>query len=205
MQHAYNHFGSNNLVFAIIEIVKYKTELLNREQFWIDYYDPEYNLCEEAHAPYGCIRSVETRMKISKSLTGRPGTRLGMKAKESTKRKISEYVKAHPISYWKGKKRYPETLAKVSKSLKGKIPWNKGKKGLYHATDETKKKISLSQKGKNFTRGFFKGMVAWNKGLHTGIPPWNKGKKASPESLIKQGISMKKAWERKGHSHWRNN
>lgn len=36
-----------------------------------------------------------------------------------------------------------ETKKKISESLKGNIPWNKGLKGVYKATEETKKKMSL--------------------------------------------------------------
>ena len=53
----------------------------------------------------------------------------------------------------KGYKREPyskEWRDNISKSLKGRKVWNKGKKGL---------------------------QKAWNKGLKTGFIPWNKGKK----------------------------
>jgi uncharacterized protein YidB (DUF937 family) len=41
----------------------------------------------------------------------------------------------------------PEIREKLSKAGKGKIPWNKGKKGLYHHSEETKQKISNAFKG----------------------------------------------------------
>ena len=47
-----------------------------------------------------------------------------------------------------------ETKQKISNSLKGNIPWNKGKKGVQIPTEETRVKMSESHKGQ----------VAWNKG-----------------------------------------
>ena len=52
-----------------------------------------------------------------------------------------------------------ETRKKMSESRKGRIPWNKGKTGVY--SEEARKKISESRKGRI---------------------PWNKGKKMSPMS-----------------------
>jgi hypothetical protein len=44
----------------------------------------------------------------------------------------------------------------------GKIPWNKGKKGLYKASEETRKKLSVVRLGNKY---------------RLGKTPWNKGKK----------------------------
>ena len=97
---------------------------------------------------------------------------------------------------------------KLSKALKGRIPWNKGKK----MSDKTKQKISDSKKGK----------IPWNKGKnwdnemleklsksHKGHKPWNKGIprtekfkkehsermrriKQSEETILKKTNSMRK-------------
>jgi len=47
--------------------------------------------------------------------------------------------------------------------VKGTVPWNKGKIGVY--SEDTRKKISQSLKGN----------VPWNKGIKTGTPSWNSG------------------------------
>ena len=91
-----------------------------------------------------------------------------------------------------------ETRQRISDATKGRIPWNKGKKGVQAAwnkgkkvnnnwlgrkhTDETRRKISEVGKGR----------TAWNKGKKTpeevrrkvsdatkGRIPWNKGKKVN--------------------------
>ena len=49
----------------------------------------------------------------------------------------------------KNKKLSEETKLKISERTKGRIPWNKGKKGIY--TEETRRKISDKSKGKKMS------------------------------------------------------
>ena len=88
----------------------------------------------------------------------------------------------------------------MSKGMKGRIPWNKGKKGVQVSkikgkhlilTKKEHRNLSESHKGcipwNKGTKGIMiawnkgkKGVqVAWNKGKKTGQIPWNKGKKLS--------------------------
>ena len=62
------------------------------------------------------IRSLETRIRISQSLTGRP-------CLESTRQVLQGN------KYALGNRHSEETKRKISESLKGRIPWNKGIKG----------------------------------------------------------------------------
>jgi len=66
---------------------------------------------------------------------------------KEAKRKMSE------SSAWKGKHLPEETKRKIRETLKGQIPWNKGKKTGQipwnkgkHLSKETKKKISKGMK-----------------------------------------------------------
>lgn len=68
-----------------------------------------------------------------------------------TKEQLAEEGANHIVSSAAGP--YPgyrtlndETKKKISESLKGNIPWNKGKKGLQKASEETRKKLSESHK-----------------------------------------------------------
>ena len=72
--------------------------------------------------------------------------------------------------YWTGKIRSKETKDKISKSLLGNIPWNKGKVGLQYHTDLWKQKY----------------------GFKAGQTPWNKGKKLTIEDKKKLSVRMKK-------------
>lgn len=57
----------------------------------------------------------------------------------------SDHIKLH----YKYKPRSTETKEKISNSLKGNIPWNKGKKGV---SDETRLKMSISAKNRKRTK-----------------------------------------------------
>ncbi len=78
----------------------------------------------------------------------------------------------------KGKKHTADHIANNSKSHKGKVPWNKGKKGVQVAhnkgvphTDEYKANMSAIKKGQ---------------------VPWNKGIKSTPEAEAKRLASRAK-------------
>ena len=66
----------------------------------------------------------------------------------------TEHNKLHNI----GKECKIETRQKISKANKGKIPWCKGKHGVY--SEETKRKMSEAQKGNTYT----KDKLWWNNG-----------------------------------------
>ena len=80
--------------------------------------------------------SEETKRKISKALKGRKSLLIGYKHSEETRKKMSKAAynmsneHKRKISQAKiGKKCSKETRNKISKSLKGRIPWNKVIKG----------------------------------------------------------------------------
>ena len=66
---------------------------------------------------------------------------------------MSKKRKNNPTKYWKGKKFSEEHKKKLSKSHKGKIPWNKGLKNKQDAwnkgmtcSEETKEKLRQARK-----------------------------------------------------------
>lgn len=100
------------------------------------------NLCEEdgnkmfgrANINFnGHPQSEETRQKISKN------NGLGNKGK---------FGKDHPAAGHKMHPNFKDALVKARAAMAGKDVWNKGKVGLYKASDETKLKMSISLKGK---------------------------------------------------------
>ena len=80
-----------------------------------------YNISKGGDAHNGCKCSEETKTKISRANTGKPSANKGKKLSEEQKTKLSE-------------------------ALKGRSVWNKGKKGVCRHSDETKRKMSESQK-----------------------------------------------------------
>jgi len=107
---------------------------------------------------WGKVPSLETIRKMKEKRRGKKPC-LGKKPTDATKAKIS---KANT-----GKKRSKETKRKLSLSLKGRIPWNKGKK-IGHFSKEHKKKLSESHKG----------LLAKEK-----HPCWQNGKSFEPYGL----------------------
>lgn len=72
LQRSWNKHGYNNFHFEIIEIVDNENNLINREQYWIDFYTSYnrklgYNIAPTAGSSLGIIRTDETKQRISKS------------------------------------------------------------------------------------------------------------------------------------------
>lgn len=73
LQNAWNKYGEESFTFEIIEYCD-KLDILNREQYWINYYDSYnkgYNSSPIAGNCEGREVKLETRLKISNSLKGR--------------------------------------------------------------------------------------------------------------------------------------
>lgn len=83
--------------------------------------------------------------------------------------------------YWTNKERDQATKEKISQSLKGHIPWNKGKIGIY--SEETRKSISQT---------LIKNPVKYWKGKYfseihrENLSKSHIGKKQSPETIKKR-------------------
>ena len=100
LQRAWNKYGEDSFEFFEIELVD-KKSLILREQFYLDLWKPEYNVCKVAGSQLGLKRSNETKEKISIAQTGERHFKYGKHLSEDHKQKIS-------------------------RSNKKQIPWNKG-------------------------------------------------------------------------------
>src|SRR3990167_3135686 len=102
----------------------------------------------------------EWKQKISLAMKGRipkgAGWNRGKTLSEEHKRKLSVSHKGKKLSE---KHKINLSLALMGRTLsidtriklQGRIPWNKGKKGLYQTSEETRKKLSISCSGKEIS------------------------------------------------------
>lgn len=66
LQRAWNKYKEQNFKFEILELVKDKSQLISREQYYIDLLKPEYNILKIAGSRLGSKHSKETRKHLSK-------------------------------------------------------------------------------------------------------------------------------------------
>lgn len=176
LQNHYNKYGEADLQFSILLGCE-KEDLLKTEQYFIDSYNPFFNICRIAGSRMGTKQSDETRKKMSITRKGKPNTpehniNIG-------KSKIGKHTGIIPKRAW----------------VKGSIPWNKGKTGVY--SEETKAKMSESQKKRFESKDerlkmsmSFMGRIPWNKGIKGEDNP-NFGMIRSAESKKKMSESVK--------------
>ena len=130
LQKAFNKYGFNNFVFDIVEKVDNQDYLLEREQYWLDYYksyerDKGYNIEPCAIRP---VFSEETRLKLRLANLGKKHTQetkeklskinKGVK-KEQTSKALKQYYKIHKGTMY-GKKHTIEAKIKMSLAKKNK-------------------------------------------------------------------------------------
>lgn len=70
LQRAFNKYGEEHFIFSILELC-FPFALIDREQYYIDKFKPEYNICQRAYSRLGQINSPETCAKISQANMGR--------------------------------------------------------------------------------------------------------------------------------------
>lgn len=122
LQNAYNKHGIKAFTLDVIEFVDDKTRLPEREQTWIDFFTPRYNLSPTAYSCYGYKHTPEARAKMSASQTGKRHLFCAV-----VKRKRA--LKGHVVT--------PETKAKISRSHLGIRP-----------SAEARAKMSAAKKGR---------------------------------------------------------
>jgi group I intron endonuclease len=122
LQRAYSKYGNKAFDWEIVQFVDDKTQLIDREQFWINFFAPKYNGRPIANSPLGTKASSETRAKMSASAKKRGFTeehkqnislaKKGVSTVTNAQRKLlSERAKTRVFS--------AEERAKISTSLIG--------------------------------------------------------------------------------------
>lgn len=158
--------GKNNFKKEILEVCSSNEELIEREEYWLNFYnaggnDMFYNM--HNHSRGGRVPSNKTRQKTSAAL-------LGKKKSEEHRKKISagrrgivfsnETRKKMSVSHI-GKTASTETREKMSNARLGELNHWYGKT----FTDEHRKKLSQSHIGNSSN---FRGYVVCVDGIHRG-------------------------------------
>lgn len=160
---AIHKYGPENFKWRILGTCNSKQELNEAEITCIEFFQSNdkrygYNMTGGGDGSVGHKPSIQTRLKMSKShsnismetrqkisnaMKGRPSWNKGKHISETTKEKISKAFSGdkHPMY---GKKHSIEAIEKMRKAKIGKVPWNKGKTGIY--SEETKKKMSEAKR-----------------------------------------------------------
>lgn len=170
LQNHYNKYGEGDLFFSILFICE-QDELLEAEQFFLDSYVPWFNNNKLAINSTGTKRSAETKKKISESQIGRIPWNKGLTKEDdirvfintqrsaATMKERGIYSNRPPLSNETiqkirekniGRKLSDASRKKISQSLMGHQPWNKGLSGykIKPLTQERKDKIGRANKGK---------------------------------------------------------
>ena len=122
LQRAYDKYGPSAFDWEIVQFIDDKTELISREQFWMDFFKPVYNGRPIANSPLGTKHSAETRAKMSAAAKKKVFTEAHRQNISKAKKGIcttSEEQKKRLSVMNTGKVYSAETRAKISASLIG--------------------------------------------------------------------------------------
>lgn len=108
LQRHVNKHGIESIEFEILEIV-YPNELIEKEQYYIDLFTPDFNISKKAYSTMGVPCSDEKKENIRKALIGRKATpeaveanRLGQLKRlpptDETRKNISEGLMGRKVS-----------------------------------------------------------------------------------------------------------
>ena len=190
LQNHYNKYGKDDLVFSIL-IGCNKQDLISTEQFYIDAYNPSFNICKKAGNSLGVKRSPETRRKVSEATSGKNHPNYGKHLSEETRKKISEarigkHLSPEHIekvaSKKRGIKRPQHEKDKISESCKGINTWSVGNKNaIGKRSEDFRERMRAINTGKTHSEETKKKMSI------TRTNP-------SEETRIKRGEGLKRAW-----------
>ena len=137
LQRSFDKHREAVFMFSVLEHIEEPSQLLEREQHFLDMLSPEYNILPTAGSPLGCKRSIETRRRVSEA-------RRGKHHSEKTREKIAEAHRGKPLS--------ADHRAKLSKAHMGNRLSDESRRKLsianmgHPVSEETRRKISQGRK-----------------------------------------------------------
>ena len=140
LQRAHDKYGETHFDWEIIEYVEDRSKLIEREQFWINFFAPAYNGRPVANSPLGTKHSAKTRAKMSAAAKKRVFS-------EEHKQNISKAKKGICTISEDHRKRLSELGKNKVISAETRIKLSLSSTGRYH-TDEAKQKISVANKAR---------------------------------------------------------
>ena len=214
LQVAFDKCEEEAFVFEILEDIE-PENLIEREQYYFDTLNPEYNVAPIAGSTLGVLCSIETRAKISASKTGERNPFYGKHHSEETRARQSAANTGRHFS--------AATRAKMSAAQTGERNPMYGRTGERnpnygkHRSAETRAKISMAVSGERHpnygkspsaeTRARqSKAMIGRHPSAETcakmGRPMNGEqnpmyGKHHSEETKLKIGKALKASWRRK--------
>ena len=111
LQNHFNKYGLDDLEFIILEVCD-KSNLIVKEQFYIDKFNPEFNMCKIAGSALGIKRSEETKEKVRKANLGLKHPEWRNKIKSKSQGGENHWTKFKEIPFSK------ESKTKMSNSHK---------------------------------------------------------------------------------------
>jgi len=147
LQRSFEKYSEDAFMFAVLEQVEDTSQLIIREQHYLDTLKPEYNISPTAGSSLGVRRTEETRQKVSESKTGERNPSYGKHPSAATRTKQSA-AQAGERNHNYGKHRSIATKQKISNTKKNT---NMGEQNSFygeHHSEETKRKMSIAQKAR---------------------------------------------------------
>jgi len=178
-------YGKENFKWEVIDRCLFNEPLCDLEKHYIELYGcmaPNgMNLTLGGDGVNGCVRSKETREKISLAKRGEKNPFYGKHHSEETKNKMRR------PGLGKGRHLSDETKRKLSMANTG-----------HKCSEDSRRKMSESRRGTKRSAETKKKMSQSLMGNQRWL-----GKKHSPESLVKMAESRRKYWEAWREKHFR--
>lgn len=94
LQRAYDLYGHFNFTFSILEIVDDNSKIIQREQWYLDNWNPRYNIAKIAEcSAKGMKLSPEHIEKIRRNMLGKPAWNKGVPFSKETRERMSKAKK----------------------------------------------------------------------------------------------------------------